>query len=129
MHFEGELRQNLVSAPPSVYRNFESIYMKTLEANAPTKTKIVRANNKPHVNNELRRAMTRRSTLKKIVNRTKREEDVRKYKDQRNLVVKLNVKAKKQHFMSIQAKTIDNEKKFWKTVKPLFSNRNPVYEK
>ena len=80
-------------------------------------------------NKELRRVMTRRSTLKKIANRTKREEDVRKYKDQRHLVVKLNVKAKKQRFMSIQAKTIDNEKKFWKTVKPLFSNRNPMCEK
>ena len=31
--------------------------------------------------------------------------------------------------MSIQSKTIDNEKKFWKTVKPLFSIRNPMCEK
>ena len=128
VHFEDELKKNLVSAHPSVYGNFESIFMKTLEAHAPTKTKVVRANNKPHVNKELRRAITRRSTLKKIANRSKREADVRKYKDQRNLVVKLNVQAKKQHFMSIQSKTIDNEKTFWKTVKPLFSNRNPMCE-
>ena len=60
-----------------------------------------------------------RSTLKRIANRSKRDEDVRKYEDQRNVVVKLNVKAKQQHFMSIQSKIIDNEKKFWKTVKPL----------
>ena len=129
VRFEDELRQSLVSAHPSVYGTFESIFMRTLEANAPTKTKIVRANNKPHVNKELRRAITRRSTLKNIANRSKREEDIRKYKDQRNLVVKLNVKAKKQHFTSIQSKTIDNEKKFWKTVKPLFSNRNHMCEK
>ena len=129
MRFEDELRQKLISAHLSVYGNFESIFLKTLEANALTKTKIVRANNKPHVNEELRRAMTRRSTLKKVASKSKREEDVRKYKDQRNLVVKLNVKAKNQHFMSIQAKTIDNEETFWKTVKPLFSNRNPMREK
>ena len=129
VRFEDELRQSLVSAHPSVYGTFESIFMRTLEANAPTKTKIVRANNKPHVNKELRRAITRRSTLKNIANRSKREEDIRKYKDQRNLGVKLNVKAKKQHFTSIQSKTIDNEKKFWKTVKPLFSNRNNMCEK
>ena len=66
VHFEDELRQNLVSAHPSVYGNFESIYMKTLEANAPTKIKIVRANDKPHVNKKLRRAMARRSALKKL---------------------------------------------------------------
>ena len=101
----------------------------TLEATTPIlKTKIVRANNKPYVSKELRRAITR-SSLKKIANRSEREEDVRKCEDQRNLIVKLNVKAKKQHFMSIQSKTIDNEKKFWKTVKPLFSNRNPMREK
>ena len=41
----------------------------------------------------------------------------------------MNVKAEKQHFMSIQSKIIDNEKNFWKTVKPLFSNRNPMCEK
>ena len=104
VHFEDELRQNLVSAHPSVYGDFESIFMKTLEANAPTKTKIVRANNKPNVNKELRRAITRRSTLKHIANRSKREEDVRKYKDQRNLVV--NVKAKKQHFY---VDTVEND--------------------
>ena len=31
--------------------------------------------------------------------------------------------------MSIQAKTVDNDRKFWTTVKPLFSNRNPMSEK
>ena len=31
--------------------------------------------------------------------------------------------------MSIQSKTIGNEKKFWKTVIALFSNRNPMCEK
>ena len=54
---------------------------------------------------------------------------LRKYKEQRNLVVKLNIQAKRQYFMSIQSKTIDNDKKFWKTVKPLISNKNPMSEK
>ena len=123
------MRQNLISAHPSTYENFESIFLKTLEANAPTKTKIVRANYKPHMNKDLRKAMRKRSTLKNVANKSKREEDIRKYKDQRNLVVKLNIQAKRQFFMSIQSKTIDNDKKFWKTVKPLFSNKNPMSEK
>ena len=29
----------------------------------------------------------------------------------------------------MQAKKIDNDKEFWKTVKPLFSNKNPMSEK
>ena len=31
--------------------------------------------------------------------------------------------------MSIQAKAVDNDRKFWRTVKALFSNRNPMSEK
>lgn len=81
------------------------------------------------MNKDLRKAMTKRSTLKKFANNSKREEDIRKFKDQRNLVVKLNIQAKRQYFMSIRSKTIDNDKKFWKTVKPLFSNKNPMSEK
>ena len=67
--------------------------------------------------------MRKRSILKKAANKSKREEDVRRYKDKRNLVVKFNIQAKRQYFMSIQSKKIDNDKKFWKTVKPLFSER------
>ena len=52
------------------------------------------------------------NVLKKAANNSKREEDVRKYKEQRNLVVKLNIQAKRQYFMSMQSKTIDNDKKF-----------------
>ena len=43
--------------------------------------------------------------------------------------MKLNIQAKRQHFKSLQSKTIDNDKKSWKTVKPLFSNKNFMSEK
>ena len=95
----------------------------------PLPKQRVGANDKPYMNKDLRKAMRIRSSLKKVANNSKREEDVRKYKNQRNLVVKLNIQAKRQYFMSIQSKTIDNDKKFWKTVKPLFSNKNPMSEK
>ena len=78
------------------------------------------------MNKDVRKAMRKRSTLKKVANNNKREEDVRKYKDQRNLVVKLNIPAKRQHLMSLQSKAIDNNKMFWKTVKLVFANKNPM---
>ena len=65
MQFEEELRCKLIFSHPSEYGNLESIVVKALETNALTKTRIVRANDKPHVTKELRRAMTRRSRLKK----------------------------------------------------------------
>ena len=65
MQFEEELRCKLIFSHLSEYGNLESIAVKALETNALTKTRIVRANDKPHVTKELRRAMTRRSRLKK----------------------------------------------------------------
>ena len=81
------------------------------------------------MNKTLRKAIMLRTNLKNIANKTKRQQDMRKFKDQRNLVVKLNVKAKRDYFKSIQSKSIENDKHFWKTVKPLFTNKNPMSEK
>ena len=70
-----------------------------------------------------------RTTLKNIEINIKREQDIKKFKDQRNLVVKSNMKAKRDHLKSIQSISIENEKWLWKTAKPLFTNKNPISEK
>ena len=124
-----KLTINMVISHPTEYAQFENVFMKTLEENAPEKTKIVMANHKPHVNKELRKAIMKRTRLKNIANKTKREEDIKRYREQRNLVVKVNTNAKRAYYKSIQAKSIENDKQFWKTVKPLFSNTNPTSEK
>ena len=69
--FERELKENLISNRPSQYMDFEQIFLETLEANAPTKTKISRANSKPHMNKTLRKAIMLRTNLKSIANKTK----------------------------------------------------------
>ena len=40
LQFEQELRREFALAHPSVYGNFESIFVKANEANAPTRTNI-----------------------------------------------------------------------------------------
>ena len=102
--------------------------MTTLEANAPLKTKVVRANNKPHVTKELRKAIMVRTNLKKIANKSGSTQDVRKYKDQRNLVVKLNIRKKREYFNPFNRKP-ETDKQFWKSVKPLFSNVDPTRDR
>ena len=62
--FKQELTINMVTSHPTEYAQFENVFMKTLEENAPEKTKIVRANHKPHVNKELRKAIMKRTRLK-----------------------------------------------------------------
>ena len=74
-----DLERNLRASHPASYSEFESVFMTTLEANAPLKTKVVRTNNKPHVTKELRKAIMVRTNLKKIANKSGSTEDMRKY--------------------------------------------------
>ena len=106
------LMRNLQSMPTVSYANFETAFENALEANTPKKTKFVRGNNKPYMNKELRKAIMKRTNLKNIANKSKREADIRNYKDQRNHVVNLNMKIKREYIKSIQSKTIENDKNF-----------------
>ena len=122
-----DLMRNLQSMPTVSYTNFETAFENALEANAPKKTKFVRENNTPHVNKEIRKAIMKRTNPKNVANKSKREADIRNLKYQRNHVVNLKIKTKREYFKSIQSKTIENDKNFGKTVKPLFSNTNATH--
>ena len=86
----------------------------------PLKTKYLRANNKPHVTKNLRKAIMKRSHLKALATKSQKSEDKLNYKRQRNLVVQLNKKAKKFFF----SKTTRNSKHFWDAIKTKFSDKN-----
>ena len=73
--------------------------------------------------------MILRATLKKRAQKSGKAEDYEKYKKQRNLIVKMNRKVKFNFYSSIEPISIDNDKKFWKMVKPMFSNSKEMGEK
>ena len=53
-----------------------------------------------------------------------------KYKFHRNLVNKLNIKTKKEFYKKLTPNDTDTVKKFWKTFKPLFSEKEvPGFDK
>ena len=106
------------------YVEFETIFSNVLDKYAPIKTKILRANNKPHMSKTLRKAIMTRSRLRNIANKTKLPEDMANYRKQRNLVVNLNKKARKAYFNS--PKATSNSKDFWKLYKPFFSEKGGV---
>ena len=81
----------------------------------------MRGNQKPHIDENLRKAIMKRSQLKNKANKTKQLEDITKYKEQRNLADKLNRESKTQYFDNIQ--TSKNSKPFWDKCKPYFSNK------
>ena len=98
--------------------------MEILNYHAPLKTKYLRANQQPFMNKELSKAHMKRSRLRNKYRKNKNEANEKAYKKQRNYCVSLHKKVKKSYFENLQPSSICDNKKFWKTVKPLFSEKN-----
>ena len=111
------------------YDNFETSFVNTLNKHAPIKNKVLRANNKPFMNQTLKKAISDRSRLKNISNKTGKENDILNYKKQRNYVTSLNRKAQKSYFKDLNPNEIKSSKTFFKTFKPYFSNKYTHAEK
>ena len=72
---------------------------------------------------ELRKAIMNRSKLRNKLLKTKNEESRRRFNRQRNLCVRLLRKTKRCFFGKLEHKLVSDDKKFWKTVDPLFSEK------
>ena len=95
--------------------------IKSLKVVAPFKKRIVRGNNKRHLTSLIRKEIMTRPRLKNKANKSGVEEDLKAYKKQRNLVLKLNRKAKKNLLKSrISANNKMINKNFWKLCKSFF---------
>ena len=90
---------------------------------APLKQKYIRANDEPFMSKNLRKAIMKRSRLKNRFNKNRTDENWLAYKTQRNLCVKILRENKKSYYAKIDTKAICDNKRFWKVVKPLFSNK------
>ena len=72
---------------------------------------------------EVRKAIIIRSKLRNKFLKDKNEQSRNDYRKQRNLCVAFVRRAKQQYFSSLDLNLIADNKKFWKTVKPLFSDK------
>ena len=120
--FKNSLSLELSKASYTSYEKLEDTLSNLLHKFAPKKCKILRGNNKPHCDKKLRKEIMKRSRLKNIANKTRNPKDISNYKIQRNLVVKLNLKSKKDFFRGLDPK--GDSKPFWKKCSPYFSNKN-----
>ena len=90
---------------------------------ASLKTKFPRANHSKFVTKDVSRSIMLRTKLRNQFLK-KRTLDARtKYNKQRNIFVSLVKKAKRNYYENLDLKDINDNKKFWATVKPLFSNK------
>ena len=111
------------------YDHFVSIFMKVLNNQAPLKQKYIRANHSNFVTKELQKAIMKRSRLRNYFLRKRDELSKSAYKKQRNYCVNLLRKIKKKYYSNIGIKSVNDNRKFWKTVKPLFSDKITYSEK
>ena len=72
---------------------------------------------------ELRKAIMKRSQLKNRYNKNHNYENWYLYKKQRNFCVSLLRKTKRNYFKNVKTQDIKDNKKFWKTIRPYFSDK------
>ena len=105
---------------------FENLFMCILNEHAPMKKRYIRANNAPFMNKELCKAIMTRSRFRNIFLKLKTNESRETYKIQRNYCVKLLRKTKSCYDENLNVKIIQDNKKSWKHVKPLFSQKDSI---
>ena len=97
--------------------------MEVLNKVAPQKTKFLRANHSKFVTKDVSKAIMLRTKLRNQFLKMKTLEARTKYNRQRNIYVSLVKKAKRNYYKYLDLKDINDNKYFWATVKPLFSNK------
>ena len=105
------------------FDEFKYLVFKVLEAHAPVKEKYIRYNQGPFMTNDLRKAIMNRSRLFNKFKKDNSEQNKWAYKKQRNLCVKLLKKAKRTFYNTLDVKKISDNKTFWKTIKPNFTEK------
>ena len=123
--FRAELQEELTSNSDGNqdFTNVNRITKQVLDKHAPCKKKYVRAIDGPFMSKELRNANMKRTRLKNRFNKNRTKENWTAFKKQRNFCVKLLRQNKSSYYNRLDPNVVSENKKFWKTVKPLFSNK------
>ena len=108
---------------------FVNIYIHILNTHAPIKPKYIRTNENPFISKKLRQAIMLKSKLRNRYNKLRTEEAIIMYKRQRNTYTSLLRKCKKAYFNSIRPSDVADNKKFWKVIRPFFSDSNTTRER
>ena len=90
------------------------------------KRKLLRANHSSYIPKSLQKAIMRRSHFEKVYYKNKFEKSFKAYKKQKNFS-RLYKKERKRFFNNLNPSFATNNKLFWKTIKPFFSNKE-IYE-
>ena len=129
--FNSELKATLDANTNSTreFNVFHEILNKLLDKHAPIKKKQLRANNSQFMTKPLRKMMMNRSKCKNAYYNNKNAENWEKYRILRNKCAKMTKRVKREYFSNLNITSGTDNKKFWKTIKPFFSEKNTTRPK
>ena len=97
--------------------------MHILNKYAPLKFIYIRANDSPFMTKDSRKAIMLRTKLRNKFNKERTASSSLNYKWQRNVCSSLLKKTKRKYYGNLNPAFISDNKKFWKKVKPFFSDK------
>ena len=100
--------------------------METLNKHAPLKKRYIRANNSSFMNEDICKAIMVRTRLRNKFLKLKTDDAWNAYRIQRNFCVSLLRDTKRNFYENLDPNTISDNNKFWKQVKPFFSDKTPT---
>ena len=97
--------------------------LNVLNKHAPMKRKLLRANHSSYISKPLRKAIMKKSHLEKVYYKNKSEKSFKACKKQKKLCSRLYEKERERFFNNLNPSFVTDNKLFWKTIKPIFSNK------
>ena len=101
----------------------QQMFKNVIDDHAPIKHRIVKHNQAPYMNSELRKAINVRNMLRRRYDKCKNKHNWENYKLQRNNVCKLRKSSKNQYLREKCNQNV-NIKDFWQTITPMISNKS-----
>ena len=105
------------------FEAFKHTIVDTLDKYAPLEKKDLRANHSNFVTKEVSKSIINRSRLRNQFLKNKSVESRTKYNRQKNICVALLRKTKRKYYEALKLSDLNDNKVFWKTVKPFFGNK------
>ena len=111
------------------FDGFKYIVNNLLDSHAPMKEKYIRRNQAPFMNKSVRKAIMVRTKLPNKFRKGNSLINELEHKKQRNFCTTLIKKTKRKFYNNLNVNKITDNKSFWKTIKPSFTEKTLKDEK
>ena len=121
--FESVISKKIEENTSMDFEAFKRTIVDTLDKYSPLKKKYLRVIDSNFVAKEISLAIRNRSRLRNQLLKNRSVQTRKKYNNQGNICVGLVKKTKRKYYKDLRLSDVNDNKKFWKTVKSLFGDK------